>query len=54
MNLLWQNKFDGFDLVRTSPLYYMGIVEREERALNCDFFDINSSSKCHNDKHIEI
>ncbi|MBR6768177.1 MAG: hypothetical protein IKM34_01660 [Clostridia bacterium] len=39
MKLLWQNKFDGFDLVKTSPLYYKGIVEREEHALNCYFFD---------------
>ena len=39
MNLLWQNKFDGFDLVKTSPLYYMGIIEREGSALNCYFFD---------------
>ena len=39
MKLLWQNKFDGFDLVRTSPLYYKATVEKEERVLNCYFFD---------------
>ena len=39
MKLLWQNKFDGFDLVRTSPLYYIGMVEREKDTLNCWFFD---------------
>ena len=39
MKLLWQNKFDGFDLVRTSPLYYIGMVEREKYTLNCWFFD---------------
>ncbi len=39
MKRLWQNKFDGFDLVRTSPLYYRGIVEQEECTLNCCFFD---------------
>ena len=35
MKLLWQDKFDGFDMVRTSPLYYRGAVEREGDALNC-------------------
>ena len=39
MKLLWQNKFDGFDLVRTSPLYYIGMVERGKDTLNCWFFD---------------
>ena len=39
MKLLWQNKFDGFDLVKTSPLYYIGMVEREKDTLNCWFFD---------------
>ena len=39
MKLLWQNKFDGFDLVRTSPSYYIGMVEREKDTLNCWFFD---------------
>ncbi len=45
MKLLWQNKFDGFDLVRTSPLYYMATVEKEERVLNCYFFDRNVGIK---------
>ncbi len=39
MKLLWQNKFDDFDLVRTSPLYYRATVEKEESVLNCYFFD---------------
>ena len=39
MKLLWENKFDGFDLVRTSPLYYIGMVEQEKDTLNCWFFD---------------
>ena len=39
MKLLWQSKFDGFDLVRTSPLYYKATVEKKENALNCYFFD---------------
>ena len=39
MKLLWQNKFDGFDLVRTSPLCYMATVEKEELGVNCYFFD---------------
>ena len=39
MKLLWQNKFDNFDLVRTSPLYYIGMAEREESTLNFWFFD---------------
>jgi outer membrane protein assembly factor BamB len=39
MKLLWQNKFDGFDLVRTSPLYYKATAEKEERVVNCYFFD---------------
>lgn len=39
MNLLWQNKFEGIDLVRTSPLYYRCSAERENCVLNCYFFD---------------
>lgn len=39
MKLLWQNKFEDFDLIRTSPLYYRCAVEREKRVLNCYFFD---------------
>ena len=39
MNLLWQNKFEGFDLARTSPLYYRCSVERDNRILNCYYFD---------------
>ena len=34
-----ENKFDNFDLVRTSPLYYIGMAEREESTLNFWFFD---------------
>ena len=45
MRLLWQNKFDGFDLVRTSPLYYIGMVEREKDTLNCWFFDRGAGMK---------
>ena len=40
MKLIWQNKFEGFDLVRTSPLYYRCSVERDNRVLNCFYFDI--------------
>ena len=39
MKLLWQHKFDSFDLIRTSPLYYMGKAERDNNILNCYFFD---------------
>lgn len=39
MKLLWQNKFEDFDLKRTSPLYYRCSVERNNRILNCYFFD---------------
>ena len=39
MKLLWQNKFEGFDLARTSPLYYRCSVERDNRVLNCYYFD---------------
>lgn len=39
MKLLWQNKFEGFDLVRTSPLYYRCSVERDNHALKCFYFD---------------
>lgn len=39
MKLLWQNKFENFDLIRTSPLYYRCSVERKHHALNCYFFD---------------
>ena len=39
MKLLWQSKFDNVDLARTSPLYYIGMAEREEDSLNCWFFD---------------
>jgi len=45
MKLLWQNKFDGFDLVRTSPLHYIGMVEREKDTLNCWFFDCSVGMK---------
>lgn len=39
MKLLWQNKFEGFDMTRTSPLYYRCAAERDNRVLNCRFFD---------------
>lgn len=39
MKLLWQNKFEDFDLIRTSPLYYRCSVARDHQALNCYFFD---------------
>lgn len=39
MKLLWQNKFEGFDVARTSPLYYRCSVEQDDSALNCYFFD---------------
>lgn len=39
MKLLWQNIFDDFDLVRTSPLYYMKMVEQEKDFLNYWFFE---------------
>lgn len=39
MKLLWQNKFEGFDLVRTSPLYYRCAVVRNNHVLNCYHFD---------------
>lgn len=45
MKLLWQNKFDGFDLVRSSPLCYMATVEKEESVLKCYFFDSNIGIK---------
>lgn len=45
MKLLWQNKFDGFDVVRTSPFYYCGTVEREKCAINCHFFDCDPGIK---------
>jgi outer membrane protein assembly factor BamB len=38
MKLLWQNKFEDFDLTKTSPLYYKGAAEKEECVLNCFFF----------------
>lgn len=38
MKILWQNRFDGFDFVRTSPLYYKGTVEKEKGVLKCCFF----------------
>ena len=39
MKLIWQNKFEGFDVTRTSPLYYRCSVERDASALNCYYFD---------------
>ena len=30
MKLLWQSKFDGFDLVRTSTLYYKATVKKKK------------------------
>lgn len=39
MKLLWQNKFEGFNLSRTSPLYYRCSVERDNNILNCYYFD---------------
>ena len=45
MKLLWESKFDDFDLTRTSPLYYIGTVEREKDTLNYWFFDCNADIK---------
>ena len=45
MKLLWQNKFDGFDLARTSPLYYRATVKKEKGVLNCCFFDFDIGIK---------
>ena len=45
MKLLWQNKFDGFDMVRTSTLYYMATLEKAERTLNCYFFGLGGGIK---------
>lgn len=39
MKLLWQNKFEDIDLLRTSPLYYRCAVERDKLILNCYSFD---------------
>ena len=39
MKLIWQNRFEKFDLVRTSPLYYRAMVEKEAQMLNCYFYD---------------
>ena len=41
MKLLWQNKFEGFYLSRTSPLYYSCSVERDRNVLNCYYYDID-------------
>ena len=42
MKLLWENRFDNFDLTRTSPLYYIGaFVKEKEDVLNCYFFGID-------------
>ncbi|MBQ7321530.1 MAG: hypothetical protein IJW99_05490 [Clostridia bacterium] len=45
MKLLWQNKFDGFDLARTSPLYDRATVKKEKGVLNCCFFDFDIGIK---------
>ena len=38
MKLLWQNRFEDFDLVKTSPTYYSGAAVKED-VLKCVFFD---------------
>ena len=40
MKLLWQNKFEDFNLIRTSPLYYKGAAVKED-VLNCYFFGVD-------------
>lgn len=40
MKILWKNRFEGFELTRTSPLYYRCAVERDNHVLNCYSFDI--------------
>ncbi len=38
MKLLWQNRFEDFDLEKTSPTYYSGAAVKED-VLKCVFFD---------------
>ena len=45
MKLLWQNRFEGFDLVRTSPLYYQATVEKTKDAIMCNFCGVDVGVK---------
>ena len=45
MKLLWQNQFEGFDLVRTSPLYYQATVEKTKDAIMCNFCGVDVGVK---------